>query len=599
MRDSADLFGWTGRLLHVDLNRGRCETRSLAPEVLRAWLGGRGLGGYLLRPTCTLAWDDPEMPVCICAGPLAGSGSPASGRAHFTSRSPRSPAMGDAPAGGRLGTQLKRAGWDAVVISGKGARPCGLEITNQEARIVPTPELSGLRTGEVFARLARFGSVACVGPAAERGSALACIAVDRHHAAGRTGLGLSLAVKNLKYLAVSGSGRVRVANKAALLRARGDVIRLTNASPVLLGQQGLARFGTAALSDLMDARRMMPTDNFQRTHFAHASELNAFALRRRYQPESHGCTGCHVRCGKAASGAALPEFDALSHFTALINNGDLECAVRANALCGDLGLDAVASASALACLRETRGRDFGPGEVEALLEDMGAGHGGPGQDALAQGTLAQGADAVAAKAGRPETAMTVKGLELGACDPRGAYGLALALAVATRGGCAQRAATMSHEILRKPVATDRFSFSGKARMIKLAEDQIAATDSLAVCGYFFFAASLEEYARLYTAVTGLTGPESTAQGLMRAGERIVRNERTMNALNGVTAQDDDLPQRFFTQAGTGGEGIEVPPLDRAAFLEARTRYYRIRGLDETGLPAWENPEEPGAECDDS
>lgn len=597
MTASEPLGGWTGRLLFVDLQRGRCETRRLDTELLRARLGGRGLGSHFLRPACTLAWDDPDMPVSICAGPLVGTISPTSGRVHLTSRSPLTGAVGDSSVGGRLGTQLKRAGWDAVLITGKSNVPCGLEINNSEARLVPAPELSGLRTSEVFAALPHFKSVACIGPAAEHGSPLACIAVDRHHAAGRTGLGLSLAAKNLKYLAINGSGKISLADKQALIKARESIVRLTMASPALMGQQGIGCFGTASLYDLMDARRMMPTDNFQRTHFDRAPELNAFAYRQRYQPENHGCTGCHVLCKKVSNGTALPEFEVMSHFTALIGSADLDLVVRANTLCNDLGLDAISAGSTLACLREIRGRNFETDEVEQLLQRMGQ---APDlASSNVEDILPMGAAAVAAAAGRPELAMTAKSLELAAYDPRGAYGMALAFAVSTRGGCHLRAYPVSHEILRKPVATDRFSFSGKARMIKIAEDQNAVVDSLTACKFLFFAASLEEYARAYAAATGVTGPEATAQSLMHVGERIVYEERIMNALNGFSAADDDLPERFFSEPGTSGDGIDVPPLDRTTFLEARARYYRIRGLDENGLPTQEKAEALGLSCSNS
>ncbi|MEF2145985.1 MAG: aldehyde ferredoxin oxidoreductase N-terminal domain-containing protein, partial [Desulfovibrionaceae bacterium] len=383
--------GWTGRVLLVDLSQSRCEVRDADPDVLRSRLGGRGLGGWFLRPACSLAWDDPDMPVSLCAGPLVGTLSPTSGRSHFTTRSPLTGAMGDSSVGGKLGTQLKRAGLDAVVVTGRSEMPCGLEIENGAARIVAAGELAGMRTSQVFARLAGFGSVACIGPAAENRASLACVSVDKHHAAGRTGLGLALAAKNLKYFAVTGSGRVAVADKQGLLAAREEIMRLTMASPVLMGQQGIGCFGTGSLYDLMDARRMMPTDNFQRTCFERASELNAFAYRRKYAPEKHGCKGCHVLCKKVSQGRAMPEFEVMSHFTALIGNADLDLVVRAGIICNDLGLDAVSAGSALACLREVRGRDFGPGEVVELLESMGRG----------QGALAHGARAVAQEAGLP------------------------------------------------------------------------------------------------------------------------------------------------------------------------------------------------------
>ena len=144
-----------------------------------------------------------------------------------------------------------------------------------------------------------------------------------------------------------------------------------------------------------------------------------------------------------------------------------------------------------------------------------------------------------------------------------------------------RAYPISHEILRKPVATDRFSFSGKARIIKIAEDMNAVVDSLTACKFSFFAAGLEEYATAYEAVTGI---ETNAQDLLKKGESIYYNERIINALNGFNASDDDLPVRFFTEPGSGGNHIHIPPINRDAFLDARKKYYNIRGLTLNGLP---------------
>ena len=168
--------------------------------------------------------------------------------------------------------------------------------------------------------------------------------------------------------------------------------------------------------------------------------------------------------------------------------------------------------------------------------------------------------------------------------------MALAYALSTRGGCHLRAYPISHEIFRKPVATDRFSFSGKARIIKLAEDLNAVVDSLTACKFTFFAAGLEEYAAAFEAVTGI---ETTAHDLIKTGERIYYNERIINSLNGFDARDDDLPARFFTEPGSGGNNINIPPLDRQEFLTARQKYYTIRGLDAKGRPTQESAEKLG------
>jgi aldehyde:ferredoxin oxidoreductase len=186
---------------------------------------------------------------------------------------------------------------------------------------------------------------------------------------------------------------------------------------------------------------------------------------------------------------------------------------------------------------------------------------------------------VAESLGKPDLSMSVKSQELPAYDPRGAYGMALAYCTSNRGGCHLRAYPISHEILRKPVATDRFSFSGKARIIKIAEDTNAAVDSLVACKFSFFGATLEEYAELLSATTGV---EYSPQVLKEIGERIYLIERFYNCANGFAAKDDLLPERFYTEPGSSGEGIEVPPIDRGRFAEELQKYYRIRGLTPEG-----------------
>jgi aldehyde:ferredoxin oxidoreductase len=193
--------------------------------------------------------------------------------------------------------------------------------------------------------------------------------------------------------------------------------------------------------------------------------------------------------------------------------------------------------------------------------------------------LAQGSRRVAEAMGNPELSMSVKSLELPAYDPRGAYGMALAYCTSNRGGCHLRAYPISHEILRKPVATDRFSFSGKARIIKIAEDANAAVDSLVACKFSFFGATLEEYAELLSAVTG---EEYSPQSLKDIGEGIFMTERFYNCANGFDSEDDRLPARFFREPGSGGEGIDIPPIDEERFLEELKKYYRIRGLTPQG-----------------
>lgn len=579
---TSQTFGWTGRYLRVDLGTGAAETLPLPEDIRLAFLGGRGLGGYFLRDDATLPCNDPALPLVIAAGPLTGADAPASSRCHMVSRSPLTGAVGDASVGGRLGLELKHAGYDALVIVGRAQSLCGIEIDDGQVRLTDAAALSGLPTPDVFTRLRAHrpsGSIAATGPAAENGCLFASILVDTYHMAARCGLGLVAGHKMLKYIAVRGSGSVNVAHPAGLAAAREDILRLVNASPALMGQYGFHHHGTRSLFDLMDARRMMPTDNFRRTHFPAAGGLNAHAFAQRHHPVRRGCPGCPVAC-KALSGDGrpLPEYEAQSHFTALIGNDKMELAMRAADFCACLGIDPVSAASTLACHRELCGEEYHPDRVLALLLGMATGQ---GPEAALGAELGQGAARYAAAQQRPELAMHVKGLDLPPFDPRGGYGLALAYAVNTQGGSQLRANPLSHEVLRKPVATDRFSFSGKARIIKGAEDAHAAAESLTICRHLLLAAGLEEYAKAYGAVTGIA---ATAADLLLAGERICYQERMLNAQNGFTASDDDLPARFFAEPGSGAPDLPVPPIPREDFLRARSAYYRIRGLDENGLP---------------
>ncbi|MCF8092501.1 MAG: aldehyde ferredoxin oxidoreductase [Desulfotignum sp.] len=584
------MYGWTGKIAWIDLTRQKTNTLSLSPDTYARFLGGKGMGGFFLRPCAELAWDHPDMPVCLFTGPLTATIAPTSGRSHMVSLSPLTGLVADASMGGKIGVQLKRAGWDGLVITGKSKCPVGIEIQDSRITLMPAAHLWGLPTNMVHDALSpgRAG-LACIGPAGENGVRFAAVIVDRYHAAGRTGLGLNLGTKKIKYIRVSGTGSTRVKDPDRLKQARADIFRLTAASPALMGRFGFSCMGTGAMYDLMDNRCMMPTDNFAATRFAFAGQLNAHAYAKTYAPKKHGCKGCHILCkkiaGQPSSGPAMPEFETMSHFTALVGCRDKELVMRANQLCNNLGMDTISAASVLACFREITGTNFTPRSLLNMLEEIALDRG----DGKA---LKNGAAAWAQSMGTPGAAMAVKGLDLPAYDPRGAYGMALGFAMSTRGGCHLRAYPIAHEILRKPVATDRFSFSGKARIIKIAEDLNAVVDSLTACKFTFFAAGLEEYAR---AISAVTGKDFTAQDLLATGEKIVYNERIINSLNKFDARHDDLPERFFKQPGTGCDQFSVPPIDRTAFLAARQAYYAVRELTQTGLPVREKAEKLGLE----
>jgi aldehyde:ferredoxin oxidoreductase len=567
------MYGWTGKMLHVDLSSGLCRREEIPTSLLHAYLGGRGLGVRLMRDYFRLDPFDPQMPLIFAVGPLCGTSSPTSARLACVSRSPLTGTIYDCSAGGRFAWRLKAAGLDVLFVTGKSPEPVFLSIDDDAAELLPARPLWGKDVKETVASLKDRGSVAAIGPAGENGVLFANIMMGEGNSIGRGGLGAVMGAKGLKAITVNGSGVTEIADRERLDAARGDVMRLFRASPVLFGELGIAEYGTPALVDLMAQRRMAPTGNFSSTYFADSGNYSGPSIRRECGARKDGCYGCPIQCKKSTpEGEALPEYETVNHFGGLNGNSDLHAIVRANSLCNELGMDTISAAATLSAFGEARGHFPAPAEVAELLTDI----------ALRRGEgelLSLGSRRVAERLGKPGLSMSVKSLELPAYDPRGAYGMALAYVTSNRGGCHLRAYPISHEILRKPVPTDRFSFSGKARIIKIAEDVNAAVDSLVACKFAFFGATLEEYGELLSAVTGI---EYTPESLKAIGERIYLTERFYNCENGFSAADDILPERFFNEAGSAGEGIEVSPIDRARFEEELQKYYRIRGLTAEG-----------------
>ncbi|KAB0663677.1 aldehyde ferredoxin oxidoreductase family protein [Oryzomonas japonica] len=565
--------GWTGTILRVDLSAGTAQREAIPPQLLEEYLGGRGLGVRLMRDRFRLPPLDPAMPLIFAVGPLCGTPAPTAARLSVISRSPLTGTIYDCSVGGRFAWRLKAAGLDALIVIGRSPEPAVLAIRPSGVAILPAGQLWGKDIPATVDALKEQGSVAAIGPAGENGVPFASIMMDEGSSADRGGLGAVMGAKNLKAVIVDGDRVTTSADPVLLDKARRDVLRLFNASPVIFGPLGIAEFGTPVLVDLMAQRRMTPTGNFRTTFFERSGAYSGPAIREAFAPRKNGCYDCPIQCLKTtAQGVPLPEYETASHFGALLRVDDLQAIVAANQACNDLGLDGISAAATIAAWGEIKGEFPTAEQIPGLLEDM----------ALRRGEgelLALGSRRLAERMGRPELSMSVKSLELPAYDPRGAYGMALAYCTSTRGGCHLQAYPISHEILRKPVPTDRFSFSGKARIITIAEDTNAAMDSLAACKFALFGASLEEYAELLTAATGIG---YSPQRLREIGRRICLTERFYNCANGFSRKDDRLPERFFSEPGTSGDGIHIPPIDRRRFAEELDKYYRIRGLNADG-----------------
>lgn len=571
------MYGYASKSLRIDLSTKKSEIVATPVHLVEQFIGGRGVGVALIGRRITLAHDAPDMPLIFASGPLVATDAPTSGRSSVISRSPLTGTIFDCSVGGRFGTELKRAGFDFIEITGRADTWTMVSIEDQNVIISDAGHLAGKNVEEARTLLGPHGSDALIGIAGEKQVAFSSIVFDGHYLAGRGGLGAVMGAKNLKALRIKGSGSFEIFDSNALKASRQEIMRLLRASQAVFGELGISEFGTAALVDLIHSRRMEPTNNFRQTFYDTSSSYSGYRLKNLYNTKKTGCLGCPILCKKMGSrGEVIPEYETVSHFGALNAHNDAAMIVEANRLCNDYGLDTITTAATISCFAELEGSRPNSGELLELIREIG------GLTTERGRMLSRGSRQYALTAGRPQASMSVKGLELPAYDPRGAYGMALAYATSNRGGCHLRAYPISHEILRKPVATDRFSFEGKARIIKIAEDMNAVIDSLTACKFVFFAASLEEYAR---AVSAVTGKAHTTQSLLQTGERIYVLERYLNSLNGITSNDDDLPERFFTEEGTSSPNIRIRPIERQDFLNARDRYYRIRGYDEQGIPS--------------
>jgi len=562
------MSGYTGKSIRANLTERKVEIFNTSEDMCSLYLGGRGIGVAMIADRITHSYDSPHMPLIFATGPLAATAAPTSGRMSVVSRSPLTGTVFDCSVGGKFATELKKAGYDLIEITGISDRWAVLIIENEQVRIEDADNLVGKNTHDIKNILGKEGSSASIGAAGEKQVRLASIVFDSHYCAGRGGLGAVMGAKRLKAIKVKGDKKISVADPEKLKEACEEIMRLLRASQAVFGELGLSEFGTGALVDLVHSRRMEPTENFRKTIFEHSSNYSGYNMKMHYKAKKTGCTGCPILCKKVGSGGEkIPEFETVSHFGALNGCSDLPAIVEANRICDDYGLDTISAASTIACYSEIQGKRLLPQEMLKLLMNI-ANREGIGN------ALSEGSFRYASSAGHPELSMSVKGLELPAYDPRGAYGMALAYATSNRGGCHLRAYPISYEILRKPVAADRFSFDGKARMVKIAEDMNAVIDSLTACKFVFFATSLEEYTK---AVNAVTGKQYDVQSLLKTGERIWNLERSLNKLNGFNKMHDNLPERFFKEEGSSSEAIKILPINREAFLKARDNYYKIRG----------------------
>jgi aldehyde:ferredoxin oxidoreductase len=587
--------GYFGRALVVDVGDRAAVgvPLSLGDDVLRAYLGGVGLGTWLLHRLAPPGVDPlaPDAPLAFVFSPLVGTPLTTSAKFAVVAKSPLTGLLTDALASSRFAIAGKLTGNDAIVVRGRAAELSVLLVDGDGARLELAPELAGLPAAEAEAALReRFGrgwQTAAIGPAGERQVRYATVSHDGRHA-GRGGLGAVLGAKNLKAVLVRSATRVDVHDQAAVLAAAKD-LRERSFGPATAKYREL---GTLANLLAFNAVSTLPTRNFTAVTFDGAPRLAAEELHELRGVARNSCASCSIGCehiySRKGGGSQRMEYENVFALGPLCGVSDPDDVFAASARCDELGLDTISAGGTVAWAMECAERGlidapwlrFGDGPALLRALDLIGAREGLGE------LLAQGSRRAAGivGAGSIDFAPQVKGMELPGYEPRTLQAMALGLAVNSRGADHNRSGAYEADL-----SGEHDRLAGGAAHVAAAvgtEDRAAVMDSMILCKFLrgVFEDPFTEWAALVASVTGW---DVDAAELHTTARRIVLAKRVFNLREGATAADDTLPRRMLDTP------LELSSGRTAALTEDRLRamvggYYAARGWDAEGRPKLED-----------
>lgn len=602
--------GYTGKILRVDLTSRSATVEDLPAKVARDFIGGAGLGIKYLYDEVEPGTDalGPDNKLIFASGPFTGTTIPCASRMSVTAKSPLTGAVGMSLTGGFFPAELRFAGYDALIIEGKAEQPTYLWIKDGDVQFRDAAGLWGTQTADCQVMIKdhlrdQAVRVACIGPAGENLSKMACI-VNERRAAGRKGLGAVMGSKNLKAIAVRGTSSVAVADAEKFKAARAGMRQQMKDSPVLY--PSFAKLGTPMVVDVTAAMGILSAKNWSATgEFAPVETLGAEAQQTK-NVGRNPCYECPVGCSQlklarsgayAGSMAEGPEFESFYSLGTNTGVADMDAIIAADRLCDELGLDSMSAGVAIGFAMElaekgllteaqTGGKPLAFGDDAAMMELLHQMAHREGLGAI----LADGTKAAAEKLGgtTADYAMHVKGLELPAYDVRGAKAQGLNYATSYTGADHNRGYAFQ-EIFGIPVPReyDRLAYEGKGELCKWNQDLRTATcDCPTMCAFLLDTAmpatAAENTAALMEAVTGTA---YTPQEVVDVGERTINLAKAFNVREGFTRADDTLPKRLMEEAlkegASKGEVVSREGLDLML-----NEYYTARGWDvATGVPS--------------
>jgi len=578
-----DMHGYRGNLLTVDLSKEKISSLPLNKDYAYRFIGGSGYASKLLYEMLDFSADplSPENILVFMTGPLTGTLAPCTGRHVICARSPLTGFWGESNSGGFFGAELKFAGYDGIIITGKAQKPSLIDIQDDEVSIEDATDLWGLDTAETQSkiRLERNRSrIACIGPAGENLVRFSSI-VNEERVAARCGMGAVMGSKNLKAVAVKGSSRPSLFDAEQFKELALSLSRVLRDEHSILGAEGTAMYVKRGMY-----ANDMPVRYFQQAEFD-ISNLDARAMKSILKGRK-ACYACPIACGRVVSldsqsKIAGPEFQTIAAFGTNILNPDIKKVAYANRLCNLYGLDTISCGSTIAlvmdlCEKGLLEWDVRWGDMEAvfqLIHDVALriGYGSE---------LADGSLRFAKRYGLEKHVLHVKGLEVPNHDPRAYAGLATVYAVSARGASHTESDMHTVDIgIDVPElgihSSDRVASKGKGITAAKNQDFRAFHDSMILCHF-----PEVPPAKIVELLNLATGFKYAINDILLSGSQIVSMKRRFNLQCGLSPKDDSLPSQLLQPLPESVTEEWVPDLNMQI-----DEYYTYRKWNrETGEP---------------
>jgi len=585
------VFGWTGVFLQVNLTKNKAVAESYDAQLALNYIGGRGFAAKILWDQLKPGIDplSPENKLVFAAGPLTGSGVPNSGKLVVASKSPLTGGYGDGNIGTFAAVQMRKAGYDAVIIEGKAETPVILQIKNNVAEFIDAKDFWGLNTFETEANLkALYGrntGVVSIGPAGENLVKFAMVVSQEGRAGGRAGMGAVMGSKNLKAIVFEGYNDVPVAYPREMkeLSAAGFREIMTKPSYPFWKRQG-----TMSTVEWCQENSALPTFNFREGVFEKADKIGGFAMEK-IKVDNRGCPNCNMTCGNVVKDSDRKEsevdYENVTMLGSNIGLGNLRQVASLNRLADELGLDTISLGNVLGFAIETSEKHRIPEkfywgkykETKELINDI-AYRRGFGD------VLAEGVQATAAKIGHgsADWAMQIKGLEISAYNCHAAPAMALAYATSSVGAHHKEAWIIAWEV---KFGRGGYSEEKINKVIEMQRLRGGVFESLTVCRFpnTSLGFELEWYTKYLQAATGMEVPFNAL---------IYAADKTLNLIrafwireygNRWTREMEMPPMRWFKEPLTEGP-MKGAMLDLVKFDSMLKKYYSKRGWDERGIP---------------